>query len=91
MLHAYAKSFGMKDAETVQKMVGSAYSSKYIDGQGITYAWATQYGTPMRVDNANNKITTVYLYNKDTNSFGEILYQGQTILQKAPKQYHFYN
>lgn len=91
MLKSYANSFGMKDAETVQKMVGSAYSSQYIDGQGMTYAWATQYGTLMRVDDTNNKITTVYLYNKDTQSMGEVLYQGQTILQKAPRQYYFYN
>lgn len=89
-LKAFAKSFGLKDAETVQKMVGSAYASKYIDGQGMTYAWATQYGTLMRVDDPDNKITTVYLYNKETQSLGEILYQGQTILQK-PKNYYYYN
>lgn len=89
-LKAFAKSFGLKDAETVQKMVGSAYASKYIDGQGMTYAWSTEYGTLMRVDNPDNRITTVYLYNKDTQSLGEILYQGQTILQK-PKNYYYYN
>ncbi|MFC6177438.1 hypothetical protein ACFQAV_11350 [Companilactobacillus huachuanensis] len=90
-LKAFAKRFGTKDAESVQKLVGSAYASKYIDGQGMTYAWTTDYGTLLRVDDTQNRITTVYLYDSNTNGLGQELYQGQTILQKAPTIHNFYN
>lgn len=82
MRKALAKSFGMKDAESVQKMVGTMYASKYIEGQGMTFVWKTQYGTLFRVDNRDTNITTVYLYDDNIGKVSQVLYQGETILQK---------
>lgn len=85
-LKADAKVFGTDDAETVQKN----FASQYINNVGMGYGWKTDYGTLIRIDNTSTRITTVYLLNDD-GSLGQTLYQGQTILQKAPKQYYYNN
>lgn len=82
-LTSFAKSFGLKDAETVQKRVNTAYSSQYIDGYGQGFGWKTKYGTLIRIDDDNN-MTTVYLYDENsTDGLGTKLYEGHTIFQKA--------
>ncbi|WP_125589832.1 hypothetical protein [Companilactobacillus jidongensis] len=81
-----AQAFGQQDSQTIQKYVGSMYSSAYIDGLGMTYTWKTTDAKYIRVDNTDNGITSVYLYDDNAeNHLGKNLYQGETIKQMAPR------
>ncbi|KRK78726.1 hypothetical protein [Companilactobacillus nodensis] len=80
------QAFGQEDSQTIQKYVGSMYSSAYVDGLGMTYTWKTSDAKYIRVDNTDNGITSVYLYDDNAeNHLGKNLYQGETIKQMAPR------
>jgi len=80
------QAFGQKDSQTIQKYDGSIYQSAFVDGLGMTYTWKTSDATYIRVDNTDNGITTVYLYDETANNhLGRQLYQGETIKQMAPR------
>ena len=87
-LKSFAKVFGQKDVETLQKYVGSAYSS-IETSQGMAYGWKTDYGMLYRLDDSSTGITHVY---KDgLGDSGTQLYVGQTIKQKQRRNYYYYN
>lgn len=87
-LKSFAKVFGQKDVETLQKYVGSAYSS-IETSQGMAYGWKTDYGMLYRLDDSRTGITHVY---KDgLGDSGTQLYVGQTIKQKQRRNYYYYN
>ncbi|MQS53318.1 hypothetical protein [Companilactobacillus mishanensis] len=90
MLEGYAQSFGLKDSETIQRLVGSAYSSTVIDNN-MAFGWWTPYGSLIRIDDSQSQITYVYKSDKHSSTgLGELLYQGHTIIQKAPSKYRTY-
>ncbi|MFD1471042.1 hypothetical protein [Companilactobacillus mishanensis] len=90
MLKGYAQSFGLKDSETIQRLVGSAYSSTVIDNN-MAFGWWTPYGSLIRIDDSQSQITYVYKSDKQSSTgLGELLYQGHTIIQKAPSKYRSY-
>lgn len=87
-LKSFAKVFGQKDVETLQKYVGSAYSS-IETSQGMAYGWKTDYGMLYRLDDSSTGITHVY---KDgLGDSGTQLYVGQTLKQKQRRNYYHYN
>ncbi|QLK64705.1 hypothetical protein QMG96_10295 [Lactiplantibacillus plantarum] len=87
-LQSFAKVFGQKDVETLQKYVGSAYSS-IETSQGMAYGWKTDHGMLYRLDDSSTGITHVY---KDgLGDSGTQLYVGQTIKQKQRRNYYYYN
>ncbi|MFC6176965.1 hypothetical protein ACFQAV_08940 [Companilactobacillus huachuanensis] len=80
------QAFGQKDSQSIQKYVGSMYQSVFVDGLGMTYTWKTSDATYIRVDNTDNGITMVYLYDDSAeNHLGRMIYQGETIKQMAPR------
>lgn len=87
-LRSYAKIFGQKDVETLQKYVGTVYSS-IETSSGMAYGYSTEYGMLYRLDDSSTGITHVY---KDgLGDSGTQLYVGQTIKQKQRKNYYYYN
>lgn len=85
-LKSFAKAFGQKDVQTLQKYVGSAYSSTETPA-GMAYGWKTDYGMLYRLDDSETGITHVY---KDgLGDKGTELYTGQTIKQKPRVQYRY--
>lgn len=87
-LKSFAKVFGQKDVETLQKYVGSAYSS-IETSQGMAYGWKTDYGMLYRLDDSKTGITHVY---KDgLGDSGTQLYVGQTVKQKQRRNYYYYD
>ncbi|MFB9770126.1 hypothetical protein [Lactiplantibacillus modestisalitolerans] len=84
-LKSFAKAFGQKDVQTLQKYVGSAYSSTETP-DGMAYGWKTDYGMLYRLDDSSTGITHVY---KDgLGDKGTELYAGQTIKTKPKYYYH---
>jgi len=80
------QAFGQEDSQSIQKYVGSIYQSAFVDGLGMTYTWKTSDAKYIRVDNTDNGITIVYLYDDTAeNHLGKLLYQGETIKQIAPR------
>jgi len=80
------QAFGQEDSQSIQKYVGSIYQSAFVDGLGMTYTWKTSDVTYIRVDNTDNGITEVYLFDETAeNHLGRRLYQGETIKQMAPR------
>jgi len=80
------QAFGQEDSQSIQKYVGSIYQSAFVDGLGMTYTWKTSDATYIRVDNTDNGITEVYLFDETAeNHLGRRLYQGETIKQMAPR------
>lgn len=84
-LSLYARTFGQKDVETLQKYGSSVYPSTKVS-TGMMYGYKSPAGMLYRVDTTSNNITTVY---KDNGSgdLGDILYQGRTIVQKQHNTY----
>lgn len=78
-LKRFARSFGNKDVESLQKYSSSVYPSTEIN-VGMEYAYKSPAGTLYRIDNSTTNITKVY---SDKNGkLGNLLYTGRTILQK---------
>lgn len=89
---ANATDFGLEDVQTVQSNVGTIYSSKYLPDQGMSYTWKNHFGTFIRVDDETSHITSVYLYDpNDSNSLGDVLYQGQINYQRAAESSNYNN
>lgn len=86
-LKSFAKVFGQKDVETLQKNVGIAYSSTETS-QGMAYGWKTNYGMLYRLDDSETGLT--HVYKGGLGDDGTELYVGQTIKQKQRRSYYYY-
>lgn len=85
-IEGVGQAFGQEDSQSIQKYVGSIYQSAFVDGLGMTYTWKTSDANYIRVDNTDNGISMVYLYDDTAeNHLGKLLYQGETIKQIAPR------
>ncbi|MDY1545669.1 outer membrane protein assembly factor BamE [Lactiplantibacillus pentosus] len=86
-LKSFAKAFGQKDVETLQRNVGIAYSSTETP-QGMAYGWKTNYGMLYRLDDSETGLT--HVYKGGLGDDGAELYVGQTIKQKQRRSYYYY-
>ncbi|MCE6030415.1 DUF308 domain-containing protein [Lactiplantibacillus pentosus] len=86
-LKSFAKAFGQKDVETLQRNVGIAYSSTETP-QGMAYGWKTNYGMLYRLDNSETGLT--HVYKGGLGDDGTELYVGQTIKHKQRRSYYYY-
>lgn len=86
-LKSFAKVFGQKDVETLQRNVGIAYSSTETP-QGMAYGWKTNYGMLYRLDDSETGLT--HVYKGGLGDDGTELYVGQTIKQKQRRSYYYY-
>ncbi|WP_430490304.1 hypothetical protein [Lactiplantibacillus pentosus] len=86
-LKSFAKAFGQKDVETLQRNVGIAYSSTETP-QGMAYGWKTNYGMLYRLDDSETGLT--HVYKGGLGDDGTELYVGQTIKQKQRRSYYYY-
>ncbi|EQM52542.1 hypothetical protein N692_09520 [Lactiplantibacillus plantarum EGD-AQ4] len=86
-LKSFAKVFGQKDVETLQKNVGITYSSTETS-QGMAYGWKTNYGMLYRLDDSETGLT--HVYKGGLGDDGTELYVGQTIKQKQRRSYYYY-
>lgn len=91
-----AKTFGTVPVDRLQKNVGIAYSSIQLSPNQMAYGYETNITgnkqSLIRVDDTQNKITNVYLYDKNSPDFRNQtpLYTGQTIQSKPKNTYVIY-
>lgn len=82
-LKSSAQYFGTKSSESIQNNPGAFKTTQ--DGDLLYILWNPGDHLPLllRVDDATNNITNVYIYNKHgDNPKGRHLYTGRTIVQK---------
>lgn len=87
---SFAKTFGQKPVEKLQKMVGIVYASERV-GDSMYYMWNTGekgVGKLVRVDDPQH-FTTVYEYDENGQDglLGKELYSGRTIINKPGTTY----
>ncbi|MEY8737145.1 hypothetical protein AB9M75_07985 [Lactobacillus sp. AN1001] len=87
---SFAKTFGQKPVEKLQKLVGIVYASTRV-GDSMYYMWDTDekgVGKLIRVDDPQ-QFTTVYEYDKNGRDglLGKELYSGRTIINKPGTTY----